>query len=303
MIYNKIYETTGKTPIVKIKTDDNMANIYAKLEFFNPGGSVKDRIARSMILDLLKQGKITSDTVIVEPTSGNTGIGLAMTCASLGIKCKIVMSDKMSIERRKILNAYGAELILTDYAKGFDFVRETAQKLENQPHHIMAGQFDNTQNPLAHEFETAVEIIEDFPNNLDVFIAGIGSGGTIEGVSRKLLSHYDDIKIIGVEPKGSPYLTNGNVGIHKLQGIGTSFIPDILNINNISKIETVSDDDAYFYARKCTLENGILLGPSGGASFKIAYDYAKKLDNSKNILFIVADNGERYLSTDLYGWN
>lgn len=300
MIYNNIYDTIGKTPILKLKTPENMANIYAKLEFFNPGGSVKDRIARAMLLEMVENGTITKDSIIVEPTSGNTGIGLAMVCASLGIKCVIVMSDKMSIERRKILKAYGAKLVLTDSTKGFDFVMETAKELAKQPNYILPFQFDNEQNPLSHELTTACEIIDDFPTGLDVFVAGIGSGGTIAGVSRKLLSHYENIEIIGVEPLGSPYITKGIVGNHLLQGIGTSFIPKVLDLNNISKVVTVSDIDALDFARKCALENGVLLGPSGGGAFKIAYDIAKTLDNTKNILFIVADNGERYLSTSLF---
>lgn len=300
MIYTNIYETIGNTPIVKLKTPDNMANIYAKLEFFNPGGSVKDRIASNMIFALLNDGIITQNSTIIEPTSGNTGIGIAMICSSLGLKCILTMPESMSIERRKILKAYGATLVLTDASKGMAGAIEKAIELSALENHVLLSQFQNPYNPKAHANSTALEIIKDFPQGLSTFVSGIGTGGTITGVSSILKHHFNDMKIIGVEPENSPFLTKGVKGPHKIQGIGAGFKPEVLDLTNITDIFTVSDDDAITFAKKCALENGILLGFSGGAAFKIAFEIAKTLDNTQNILFIAPDNGERYISTTLF---
>ncbi len=298
MIYNNIYETIGKTPVVEIKTDENSANLYAKLEYFNPGGSIKDRIAFEMI-DALKD-KINENTVLVEPTSGNTGIGIAMISAALCLKCVLVMPETMSIERRKILKAYGAEIVLTEGAKGMGGAISKAEELAKLDNHIMLSQFENENNVLAHKKTTAKEIIEDF-DDLDYFVAAIGTGGTITGNGIELKSKFSHINIIGVEPKDSPFLTQGVKGPHKIQGIGAGFKPTILDSSVIDEVATISNEDAIFYARKLGKDYGILAGFSGGANFKIALDVAKKAGKDKKVLFIVPDNGERYLSTELYG--
>ncbi len=301
MIYNNIYETIGKTPVIKLKTDENSADIYAKLEFFNPGGSVKDRVAYQMIMSLKEAGKINSDTVMVEPTSGNTGIGIAMICSALGIKCKIVIPETMSAERMKIMSAYGAELVLTEGSKGMPGAIAKATELTETENHIMLAQFDNFDNVIAHKLTTAKEICEDFADiKLDAFVAGIGTGGTVTGNGVVLKEKFPEIKIVGVEPFSSPFLSKGQKGPHKIQGIGAGFKPQILDLDILDEIITVTNEDAKDYARKFS-ENGILIGFSGGANYRAALKMAEKLGKGKNVLFIVPDNGERYLSTDLYG--
>ncbi len=301
MIYNNIYETIGKTPVVKISGDENSANIYAKLEFFNPGGSVKDRVACQMIMSLKESGKINSETVIVEPTSGNTGIGISMICSALGIKCKITIPETMSAERMKIMSAYGTELVLTEGKKGMPGAIEKAKELALLDNHIILGQFDNFDNVMAHKLTTAKEICDDFDGmNLDAFVAGIGTGGTVTGNGEVLKEKFGDIKIVGVEPFSSPFLSKGEKGPHKIQGIGAGFKPSILDLDVLDEIITVTNDDAISYARKLA-QKGILIGYSGGANYKAAVEMAEKLGKGKNVLFIVPDNGERYLSTDLYG--
>lgn len=302
MIYNNIYDTIGNTPIVKLSNgDENSAEIYAKLEYFNAGGSVKDRVAYQMITDLINQGKINKDTTLIEPTSGNTGIGLAMICSAMGLKFIAVMPETMSIERRKILKAYGAEIVLTEGAKGMNGAITKASEIATLENAIMLQQFENLSNPTSHENTTAKEIIKDF-DKLDAFVAGIGTGGTIIGNGSVLKSHFSDITIIGVEPEASPFLTKGEKGPHKIQGIGAGFRPEILNSKKdvIDEIITVSDNDALFYARNAGIKHGILLGISGGAGYKVAVEVAKKLGKGKKVLFIAPDNGERYLSTALY---
>lgn len=300
MIYNSIFETIGNTPIVKFKkTNPNQADIYAKLEYFNAGSSVKDRVAKFMILNMIDDGSLKLSDTIVEPTSGNTGIGLAMICVSLGIKAIFVMPETMSIERRKLLLAYGSEIILTEGAKGMAGAIAKATELSENDGFVMPSQFENKYNPLAHTNTTALEIINDF-DTLDAFVAGIGTGGTITGTASVLKEHYKDISIIGVEPFSSPFLSKGEKGPHKIQGIGAGFKPSILNLDVIDLIKTVTDDDAFEYARKSGTSEGILLGISGGASYKTAYDIALELGNGKKVLFIAPDNGERYLSTTLY---
>ncbi|ONI45916.1 cysteine synthase A [Candidatus Epulonipiscioides gigas] len=288
MIYNNITELIGKTPVIHLEE-----NLYAKLEYFNPGGSIKDRTA----LFMLNAMEIKSDTIIIEPTSGNTGIGIAMICAAKGIKCKIIMPDTMSIERIRIIKAYGAEVILTDGKKGMKGAIEKAHELLQYPNHVMCSQFTNMANVNAHKFTTALEIIEDI-ETLDYFVSGIGTGGTITGTSEILKLHYPDIKIIAIEPDTSPVLTKNIAGSHKIQGIGAGFKPGILNMELIDKVETISYDDAVCAARKLATKYGILAGFSGGANYHIAQEIAQKVTG--NVLFIVPDNGERYLSTELY---
>ena len=300
MIYSSIYETIGGTPVVKFKKEnENQADIYAKLEFFNPASSLKDRIAKSMILNMLADGSLKKTDTIVEPTSGNTGIGLAMIASSLGIKSVFVMPQSMSIERRKLLLAYGAEIVLTDASLGMTGAIEKALELSAQDGYVSPSQFENKYNPLAHEEYTAKEIIADF-DTLDVFIAGIGTGGTVSGNGKALKAHFKNIEIIGVEPSSSPFLTNGTKGPHKIQGIGAGFKPETLDLDYVDTIIPVTDDDAFEYARKSGVTEGILLGISGGACYKVALDKALALGSGKKVLFIAPDNGERYLSTSLY---
>lgn len=300
MIYNHIYELIGNTPILQFNNDNySMANIFAKLEYFNPGGSVKDRIAKNMIFSLLEKGEITQNTTLVEPTSGNTGIGLAMVCASLGMSFIATMPESMSIERRQLLSAYGAKIILTNASEGMQGAIDKANSLCENPNYYMLNQFSNEYNPKAHEENTALEIIKDF-EQLDVLVAGIGTGGTITGLSTKLKQHFPNLHIVGVEPLNSPFLTKGEKGPHAIQGIGAGFKPSILNTNVIDEIVCVSNEDAFTFAKKAGTTQGVLLGISGGAAYKVAQDFAIKYGNEKNILFIAPDNGERYLSTALY---
>ncbi len=300
MIYTTIYDTIGNTPVLQYKNETN-SNIYGKLEYFNPAGSIKDRAAFSMIENLKESGKLKKDTILIEPTSGNTGIGIAMICATLGIRCAFTMPETMSIERRKLLQAYGGEIILTEAALGMKGAIAKAEELaKNEPYHMLA-QFANPSNPMAHQKTTALEIIEDFKEiGLDVFVSAIGTGGTITGTAKVLKEHFPNIHIVGVEPASSPFLTKGIAGPHKIQGIGAGFHPEILDLQYVNEIIAVEDDHAFEFARKSGRENGILLGISGGAAFKVANDIAKKSDTNKNILFIAPDNGERYLSTTLY---
>ncbi|WP_010168141.1 PLP-dependent cysteine synthase family protein [Candidatus Epulonipiscium viviparus] len=288
MIYSNITELVGKTPVVRLKE-----NLYAKLEYFNPGGSIKDRIAKAMLEDV----KTTDDIVIIEPTSGNTGIGIAMICAAMQIRCKIIMPDTMSIERRKIISAYGAEIILTEGKQGMKGAIAKAEELLKNPNYKMCSQFTNRANAAAHYLNTAVEIMEDFLT-LEYFVAAIGTGGTITGVAHKLKDYYENLKIVGIEPEASPFLTKGIAGPHKIQGIGAGFKPAILDLQAIDKIETVTLEDAVEAAREMGTKYGILPGFSGGANYFVAREIAKTARG--NVLFVVPDNGERYLSTDLY---
>ncbi len=299
MIYKNIYETIGKTPVLEFEK-----NLYGKLEYFNPAGSVKDRIALSMIeamIDELEEDLLTNKEInIVEPTSGNTGIAIAMICASKGLKSVMVMPETMSVERRKLIEAYGSKIVLTDGALGMSGAIEKARELCKEDNYIMLSQFENRFNYIAHENTTSLEIIEDFKDiGLDYLVCGIGTGGTITGTSRILKEYFKDIKIIGVEPINSPFLTQGTKGKHKIQGIGAGFKPDILNLDYIDEIRTIKDEEAMEYARKSAVEKGVLIGISSGAVYKVASDILLELEN-KNILFIAPDNGERYLSTELY---
>ncbi|MDU2008131.1 MAG: cysteine synthase A [Campylobacter concisus] len=300
MIYDNIVKTIGNTPIVKVKTGANEAEIYVKLEFFNPGGSVKDRIAFNMITKMLVDGTLKHGDTIVEPTSGNTGIGVAMCGAALGFKVILCMPESMSIERRKIVAAYGAHLELTPAAGGMKAAIARATELASQPNHVMLSQFENKYNPQAHELTTAAEIVADF-SKLDAFVAGVGTGGTISGVAKALKEKGYDTKIIAVEPEASPVLSGGNPGPHKIQGIGAGFLPNTMDMSLVSEVEKVSNDDALNAARAIAKSDGLMIGISGGASYVAAKRVAKRLGAGKKVLFIAPDNGERYLSTELYG--
>lgn len=306
-IYNNITELIGHTPIVKIEryAQNNSLNatILAKLERFNPGGSVKDRIALAMIEDAEAQGKINKDTIIIEPTSGNTGIGLAAVAAAKGYRLLIVMPETMSIERRKILVAYGAELVLTEGKKGMKGAIEKAEEIQaSTPNSFVIGQFVNPSNPKAHFATTAKEIWEDTDGNVNIFVAGVGTGGTITGVGEFLKSQNPDIKIVAVEPAASPVLSAGQPGPHKIQGIGAGFVPDVLNTSIFDEIITVENDAAFEESKKVAKDEGLLVGISSGAALYAASLLAKRKENvGKNIVVLLADTGERYLSTpDLF---
>ena len=300
MTYDNIVKTIGNTPIAKVKTGADEAEIYVKLEFFNPGGSVKDRIAFNMITKMLVDGTLKHGDTIVEPTSGNTGIGVAMCGAALGFKVILCMPESMSIERRKIVAAYGAHLELTPAAGGMKAAIARATELAAQPNHVMLSQFENKYNPQAHELTTAAEIVADF-SKLDAFVAGVGTGGTISGVAKVLKEKGYDTKIIAVEPEASPVLSGGNPGPHKIQGIGAGFLPNTMDMSLVSEVEKVSNDDALNAARAIAKSDGLMIGISGGASYVAAKRVAKRLGAGKKVLFIAPDNGERYLSTELYG--
>ena len=301
MIYNNVLETIGKTPIVKLNSlnNGNMADIYVKLEYFNPGSSVKDRPAYSIISNMIKDGSLKENDTIVEATSGNMGIGLAMVASALGYKIIIIMPDTMSVERQKIISAYGAKLELTPGSEGMKGAIARAEELSKQDGFVMAEQFKNKYNSLAHEKTTAVEILDDF-KDLDAFVAGVGTGGTITGIAKVLKENYKDIKIVAVEPKDSAVLSGNKPGPHKIQGIGAGFIPDILDTKLIDEIVQVENEDAFNASRELAKSEGILMGISGGAAMVGAIEEAKKLGKGKKVLFIAPDNGERYLSTDLY---
>lgn len=301
MIYNKITETIGNTPVLRFKEfeSENSAEIYGKLEFFNPGGSIKDRIAAFIMEKMLLDGTIKQGDTIVEPTSGNTGIGIAMAAAANGLKAVMVMPDTMSIERQKILKAYGAEIVLTPGKLGMNGAIAKAEELVEARGYKMFDQFNNKSNPEAHKNSTAIEIIKDF-ENLDAFVAGVGTGGTLTGNASVLKENYRDIEIVAVEPDLSPVISGGKASPHKLQGIGAGFIPSILDTDLIDKVEQISSEEAYSNAIKSASDVGVMLGISGGAALVAAIKTAERLGKGKKVLFIAPDNGERYLSTDLY---
>lgn len=306
MIYKSIDALIGKTPMVELsntqKRYDLNAKIIAKVEFFNPAGSVKDRVAKEMIDDAERRGLLDSDSVIIEPTSGNTGIGLASVSAARGYKTIIVMPDSMSEERRTLMKAYGAELVLTPGKDGMSGAIKKAEELSKEiPKSLVAGQFINPANPDAHFKTTGPEIWEDTQGVVDIFVAGIGTGGTISGTGRFLKSKNPDIKIVGVEPMSSPVLTKGESGAHKIQGIGAGFVPEILDMSVIDEVITVSDDDALDIAANFGKTEGFLVGISSGAAVFAAIELAKRPENAgKNIVVLLPDTGDRYLSTTLY---
>jgi cysteine synthase A len=303
-IANSIEDLVGKTPIVKLnKIDSNLpANIYGKCEFMNPNSSVKDRIALNMIKSALEDGTINKDTHIIEPTSGNTGVGLASICASFGLKLTLTMPESMSMERRMLMKAYGANLELTEAAKGMKGsivkAEELVQKEENA---VILQQFENPNNPKAHIKSTALEILEDMDGKIDILVAAVGTGGTISGVGKVLKEKLPNIKIIAVEPKKSCVLSGGAPAPHKIQGIGAGFVPDTLNTNIYDEVIMVEDDDAISMTNRLAKEEGILVGISAGANVFVASEFAKKEEHKdKNIVTFLCDSGERYLSTGIF---
>lgn len=302
---NSITELIGQTPIVKLNrlTGPEDADVYLKLEYFNPGSSVKDRIALAMIEAAEKSGDLKEGDTIIEPTSGNTGIGLAMIAAAKGYKSVLVMPETMSMERRNLLRAYGAELILTPGADGMNGPNgaiKTAEKNAAENGWFMPQQFNNEANPEVHRLTTGPEIVETMGNQLDAFISGIGTGGTITGAGQVLKEKYPDIQIVAVEPTDSPVLSGGKPGPHKIQGIGAGFVPAVLNTEIYNEIIQVTNDQSYETARQAAREEGILGGVSSGAAIYAALQVAKRLGKGKKVLAIIPSNGERYLSTPLY---
>lgn len=299
-------ELVGKTPIMELAAINSRLEadnkIYAKLEFFNPGGSIKDRVALEMIEQYEKNGLLNKDSTIVEPTSGNTGIGLAAICASRGYKAIIVMPDNMSRERQLLMSAYGAELVLTDGALGMAGAIKRAEEIvKNTQGAILAGQFTNMANPEAHYKTTGPEIFEDMNGDVDIFVATIGTGGTISGTARYLKEKNENIKVVGVEPASSPYLSKGVAGAHKIQGIGAGFKPDTLDLSLVDEIVTVSDDEAIEATRYIARAEGILVGISSGAALSAALSIANRPENKgKRIVTIFPDTGERYLSSNVF---
>ena len=306
-VHKNILSTIGKTPLVELNILKEYlgfkAKILAKLESFNPGGSAKDRIAKAMIEEAEKAGLINSETVIIEPTSGTTGIGLAMVAAAKGLKLIIVMPETMSLERRKLIKAYGAELVLTEGSKGMKGAIEKAKELSKEiPNSFIPLQFSNPNNPNAHYLTTGKEIYEDTNGNVDIFVAGVGTGGTISGVGKYLKEQNQNIKIVAVEPATSPVLSKGYAGPHKIQGIGAGFIPETLNTSIYDEIITIPNEKAFETGRLIATKEGILVGISSGAALYAAIQLAQKEENAnKNIVVLLPDTGERYLSTELFG--
>lgn len=306
MIYKSAEETIGKTPLLELagieKELELKAKIFAKLEFFNPGGSVKDRVAKKMIDDAAEKGILKENSVIIEPTSGNTGIGLAMVAAMKGYRAIIVMPDTMSVERRLLMSAYGAELVLSDGKEGMaGAIRKANELSEEIEDSIIAGQFENMANPLAHYETTGPEIYEDTDGKLDIFVSAIGTGGTITGTGKYLKEKSPQIKVVGIEPEGSAVINGKKAGPHKIQGIGAGFIPTVLDLSVVDEVVTVTDDEAYETARLAAKKEGILVGISSGAALNAAIKIAQKEENEgKNIVVILPDTGSRYLSSGLY---
>lgn len=305
-IYSSVEQLVGKTPLLKLKNIEKKLNLdaylIAKLEYFNPAGSAKDRVAKYMIEDAEKKGLINKSSVIIEPTSGNTGIGLASIAVSKGYRVIIVMPENMSVERQKIMKAYGAEIVLTEASKGLKGSIEKAEELKKEiPNSFIAGQFENPANPKAHYETTGPEIFEDMDGDVDIFVAGIGTGGTLTGCGEYLKSKKPDIKVVGVEPFDSPFISEGRAGSHKLQGIGAGFIPKTLNTKIYDEIITVKTEEAYETARMIGCSEGVLVGISSGAAAFAAIQLAKRPENKgKKIVVLLPDTGDRYLSTDLF---
>ncbi|MCI6700251.1 MAG: cysteine synthase A [Solobacterium sp.] len=305
-IYKTADELIGKTPLLELSHIEDEykleANIIAKVEYFNPAGSVKDRIAKKMIDEAIKEGKINKDTVLIEPTSGNTGIGLASVAAAKGLKLIVTMPETMSVERRNIIKAYGAEIVLTEGAKGMKGAIEKANELAKEyPNSFIPGQFDNPNNPKVHFETTGPEIYEDTDGKVDIFVAGVGTGGTITGVGTYLKSKNKDIKVVAVEPESSPVLSEGKSGPHKIQGIGAGFVPKVLDTSIYDEIIRVSNEDAFATGKLIGKKEGILVGISSGAAVFAAIELAKKEENKgKNIVVLLPDTGDRYLSTPMF---
>ena len=305
-IYEQSTDLIGNTPLLKLnrvaKEENIQANILAKLEYFNPAGSIKDRIAKAMLDEAEKAGLVNKDTVIIEPTSGNTGIGLASVAASRGYRIILAMPETMSIERRNLLKAYGAELVLTEGAKGMKGAIAKAEELAaSTPGAFIPSQFKNPANPAVHEATTGPEIWNDTDGKVDIFVAGVGTGGTVSGVGAYLKSKNKNIQVVAVEPEDSPVLTKGVAGPHKIQGIGAGFVPDTLNTSIYDEIITVSNEQAFIHGRLVAEKEGVLVGISSGAALAAALILARRPENkNKNIVVIFPDNGERYLSTLLF---
>ena len=306
MIHNSLSSLIGRTPMLRLENIEKKfglkAEICAKLEFFNPAGSVKDRVAKEMIEQYEREGKINEGSTIIEPTSGNTGIGIAAICASKGLKAVIVMPDSMSRERIMLMKAYGAEVVLTDGALGMKGAIAKAEELaRNLPNSIIAGQFENPSNPEAHYKTTGPEIFEDCDGKVDIFVACAGTGGTVSGTARYLKEKNENIKVVAVEPASSPFLTEGRSGAHKIQGIGAGFLPQNLNLSVIDEVMTVTDDDAYAMTRIIAENEGVLVGISSGAALDAAVRVAMREENlNKRIVVLLPDTGERYLSSGVF---
>ena len=305
-VYERIIDTVGNTPLVELKNIEKKYNlkarIIAKVEYFNPAGSVKDRIAKAMIEKAEKLGLINQDTVIIEPTSGNTGIGLCMVGASKGLRVMIVMPDSMSIERRNLMKAYGAELVLTEGAKGMKGAIAKAEELAKEiPNSFIPSQFTNMANPEIHYLTTGPEIYKDIDGNLDYFVAGVGTGGTISGTGKYLKEQKPSIKVVAVEPETSPVLSKGTPGPHKIQGIGAGFVPDTLDTGIYDEILPVSNEEAFEKGRESARTEGLLIGISSGAALAAAIKLAQREENAgKTIVVLFPDTGERYLSTAMF---
>ncbi|MGF9964704.1 cysteine synthase A [Bacillus rhizoplanae] len=301
-VAQSVSDLIGKTPIVKLNriVEEGSADIYLKLEFMNPGSSVKDRIALAMIEDAEKKGLLKEGDTIIEPTSGNTGIGLAMVAAAKGYKAILVMPETMSVERRNLLRAYGAELVLTPGSEGMGGAIRKATELSKEHGYFIPQQFQNDANPEIHRLTTGPEIVGQMGDQLDAFISGVGTGGTITGAGEVLKEKYKDIKVYAVEPADSPVLSGGKPGPHKIQGIGAGFVPGTLDTDVYDEVIQVKTEQSFEYARRVAREEGILVGISSGAAIYAATEVAKKLGKGKKVLVIIPSNGERYLSTPLY---
>lgn len=305
-IYTSAEQLIGKTPLLEMthveKEYDLQAKVIAKLEYFNPAGSVKDRVAKSMIDEAERTGALKEGSVIIEPTSGNTGIGLAAVAAARGYRIIIVMPETMSVERRQLMKAYGAELVLSEGSKGMKGAIAKAEELAKEiPDSFIPGQFDNPANPKAHYEHTGPEILEDTDGKVDIFVAGVGTGGTVTGVGKYLKEKKPDVKIVAVEPASSAVLSTGVAGAHKIQGIGAGFVPKVLNTEIYDEIITVSDEDAFATGRMIGHKEGVLVGISSGAAAYAAIELAKRPENAgKTIVVLLPDTGDRYLSTPLF---
>lgn len=305
-IYKTADELIGKTPLLELSHIEEEykleAKLIAKVEMFNPAGSVKDRIAKKMVEEAIKEGKINKDTVLIEPTSGNTGIGLASVSAAKGLRLIVTMPDTMSVERINLMKAYGAEIVLTEGAKGMKGAIAKAEELAKEyPNHFLPGQFDNINNPKAHYETTGPEIYEDTDGQIDIFVAGVGTGGTITGVGKYLKEQNRNIRIVAVEPASSPVLSKGVAGAHKIQGIGAGFVPKVLDTGIYDEIITIENEEAFATGKLIGKKEGILVGISSGAAVAAALKLAQREENKgKNIVVLLPDNGDRYLSTPLF---